>query len=322
MNEATVHQTELHRHLDVSVRTSTLLELAQEKGLVPEGTSLDRFRDEVYLRRPLTDLREVLAQFTLFQKVQDRPEVLERVAFEAVEDCRREGTRVVELRFSPSFVAEHSGLAWDEILASYSRGLARALETYQDMKAGLICIATRDYGPDSVAETVEFYLAHRRSLIAMDLAGNEVGFPCRDFAGAFAPLRKADGARLTVHAGEGTGPQNVWEAIELLGAQRIGHGIRSVEDPRLLQVLAAQGICLEVCPTSNWLTRCVPSLREHPITRLIKSDVKVSINTDDPGIFGVTLPGEFRVCTDEIGLTSADLDLCRRSAYQSSFLVR
>ena len=179
-----VPQTELHRHLDVALRTSTLLELAQARGLVPHSTSLERFRDEILIRRPLKDLHEVLAQFTLFQKVQDRPETLERVAFEAVEDCRAEGTHVAELRFSPSFVAEHSRLGWNEILDAYSRGLSRELAAYPEMKAGLICIATRDYGVDSVAETAEFYLRNHDRLIAFDLAGNEAGFPCRDFAGA------------------------------------------------------------------------------------------------------------------------------------------
>src|SRR5690349_1154333 len=100
----TVLQTELHRHLDVSVRSETMLKLAQERGLESQSTSLEEFRKKIFLKKPLTDLASVLATFSLFQKVLDRPEVLEEVAFEVIEDCYREGTRKVELRFSPSFV--------------------------------------------------------------------------------------------------------------------------------------------------------------------------------------------------------------------------
>ena len=149
------------------------------------------------------------------------------------------------------------------------------------MRAGLICIASRDCGAESVDQTMEFFLNHFDHFIGVDLAGEEEAFPCRLFEKSFkkAILR---GANITIHAGEAVGPENIWEAIELLGADRIGHGVSCVKDPQLMGHLADQRICLEICPTSNWLTRSVPSLAEHPLPQILRAGIHVSINTDDP----------------------------------------
>lgn len=310
-------QTELHRHLDVSTRPATVLELAQKEGIEAQSTSLASFREKLLIREPMTDLAAVLAQFTMFQRVLARPEYIERVGQEVVEDCYAEGTRRVELRFSPSFVCKFNGLPWEEALASFERGVARGLGNCPGMQTGFLCIASREYGVEAVERTVEFYLQHQKRFIGMDLAGNEV--PCRQFVQAFAKAKKA-GARITIHAGEGTSPENIWEAIELLGAERIGHGVASVEDPELLKYLAKNRICLEVCPTSNLLTRVARDYASHPLPRILRAGVPVSINTDDPGIFGITLPGEFEACLGPMKLSLAELEKCKKFAYEASFL--
>jgi len=312
-------QTELHRHLDISARLSTVLELAQKLGLEPQSTSLQSFGDKLYLRSPLNDLASVLARFELFQKILVTPEILERVAFETVEDCRREGTQNVELRYSPSFLCEKSGLNWLEASQAFDRGVKRALQTFPEMRAGLICIASRDYGLDMASQTVEFFLAHPELFIGVDLAGNESAYPARLFQEAYAPAIQAR-AKITIHAGEAAGPDQVWEAIELLGAQRIGHGIASAKDPQLMEHLRQRKICLEICPTSNWLTQCVPTLPQHPLAQLVRAGVPVSINTDDPGVFPVTLASEIQLCRDELGLTETEIQACQQSALHSSFL--
>jgi adenosine deaminase len=313
-------QTELHRHLDVSVRASTLLELAQERGHEARSTSLESFREKLVLRKPMADLKEVLAQFSLFQAVLDRPEVLERVAYEVIEDCRSEGTRKVELRFAPSFVCEKTGLSWEDALGGFESGVKRALAAFPEMKAGLICIAVRDYGLDEVSRAVEFYLAHRSRFVGVDLAGNEVNFPCRLFESAFKPAI-ASGSRITIHAGEATGPENIWEAVELLGAQRIGHGIACVKDPELMRYLSERSICLEMCPTSNWLTHAVARLEDHPLPLALRAGIPVSINTDDPAVFGVTLDEEIRNCRERMGLSESELRLCQEHASRASFIA-
>jgi adenosine deaminase len=313
-------QTELHRHLDVSTRASTLLELCQNLGHLPRGDKLEDFKQWLYIDRPLNSLSEVLAHFKLFQKVLMKPETLERVAFEAAEDCAREGTTQVEFRYSPKFVSEYSKLPWDEVLAAWKRGLTKAQAAYPSLKSGLLCIASRDYGVEAVSETVEFYLKHQADFVGFDMAGNEVGFPCRDFESALKPLRLA-GAPITIHAGEAVGPDAIWEAIELLGARRIGHGISAIQDPKLMQVLAERSICLEMCPTSNWVTRAVPSLAAHPLPQVLRAGVPVCINTDDPGVFPVTLPSEKELCRTQMGLTSEELQLCEAHARKASFIA-
>ncbi|MEO5969330.1 MAG: adenosine deaminase [Bdellovibrionia bacterium] len=312
-------QAELHRHLDVSLRTDTLLKLAQERGLEAQSTSLEAFREKLILRKPLKDLSEVLAQFTLFQKVLDRPDVLERVAFEVLEDCWLEGTFKAELRYSPNFVGQYSGLSPEDSLAAFHSGINQGLYQFPGMSAGLICIASRDYGPDNVDQTVEFFLKNRQYFIGLDLAGNEDQYPCRLFESSFKKVRQS-GANITIHAGEAAGPENIWEAIELLGAQRIGHGVTCVRDPKLMEYLREKKICLEMCPTSNWLTQAVPSLKQHPLPQILRAGVPVSINTDDPGMFGVSLPQEFENCKTEMGLSSQEIDLCMKHAWNHSFI--
>ncbi|MFZ9596117.1 MAG: adenosine deaminase [Bdellovibrionia bacterium] len=312
-------QTELHRHLDVSLRLSTLLRLAQERGFEAQSTSLQAFEQKQVLRKPLSNLSEVLAQFTLYQKVLDRPEVIEQVGFEAVEDCFREGTRKVEFRYSPEFVSEFSRLSFEDVLLAFRQGIQRGIQHYPEMQAGLICIASRDYGAERVDQTVDFFLRHRDEFIGLDLAGNEAQFPCRLFESSFQRAKKT-GARITVHAGEASGPENVWEALELLGAERIGHGIQSFQDPLLIEELKTRKICLEMCPTSNWLTQAVPSLKAHPLPLALRAQVPVCINTDDPSIFGVSLPHEIQVAREEIGLTQAEVEECQQNASHHSFL--
>ncbi len=316
-----MEQIELHRHLDVSVRHSTLWELARERGLVGESTSLDSFLEKLVPRAPMKDLAEVLAQFSIFQDVLDRYDVLERVAFEAVEDCRAEGTRAVEFRYSPNFLAERSKLPWDEALDGFEAGLKRAVKAYPEMKAGLICIASRDYGVDACEATVDHFLKHDTRFIGLDLAGNEQGFPLKDFAPAFQRAARR-GARITVHAGEAAGPENVWEAIEFLGARRIGHGVRSFQDPQLVEVLRERKICLEMCPTSNWITHAVPDLKHHPLKQALREGLLACVNTDDPAIFGVGLDDELRICREILGLTPAEIDQTFENAWASSFLLR
>ncbi|HUP58066.1 MAG TPA: adenosine deaminase [Bdellovibrionota bacterium] len=312
-------QTELHRHLDISLRLTTLFRLVKERSIVPDSMTLEQFREKIILTKPLTDLAAVIETFSIFQQIYDKAEVLETVSYEVVEDCWNEGTRKAELRFSPSFISRVSGMSWDLALASIQKGVARALAKYPGMKVGLICIATREFSPE-VGKTVDFFLNNEKSFVGFDLAGNEANFPSRHFKDTFKPLRDR-GSRITVHAGEAAGPENVWESIELLGAQRIGHGIASIQDAKLMDFLAKHSICLETCPTSNWLTQCVPTLEAHPLPRLLRAGVPVSLNTDDPGVFAITLPSEMEVCRRQMGMTEAEIQACMAHADRASFIV-
>jgi adenosine deaminase len=325
LSETSHTWTELHRHLDISMRLATLLEMAQAVGIEPTSTQLEAFGERIVVRRPLGSLAEVLETFRIVQLVLDRSGHLERVAYETVHDCWNEGTGTAELRFSPSYVCAESGMIWSEALAAFHAGLERALGELPGMRAGLLCIASRDFGPDAVGESVEFYLEHLDRFAGFDLAGDEEGFPARMFEDVFEPIRRAKAARpervhVTIHAGEASGPESVWEAIEILGAERIGHGIHSFRDPALVRYLAERRICLEMCPTSNWLTGAVARLEEHPLRAALESGVAATINTDDPTIFGVTLGSEVRLAREVIGLSDEQIAETFEIAAASTFL--
>ncbi|MCM0605580.1 MAG: adenosine deaminase [Xanthomonadaceae bacterium] len=311
-------QVELHRHLDIALRPSTLFEFAQADGIVSSSTTLEQFKSDFILRTQMSDLSAVLDKFELYARVLKTPARIERMAFEGVEDCYHEGTNGAELRFSPSFMCQFSGLSWDLVLDATETGMRLALEAYPDIRAGLICIGSREQGLDQVTRTSEFFLKHQSRFIGFDLAGHET-VPNRNFESAFKPLIAA-GANITVHAGESTDATAVWESIELLGAKRIGHGIRAIDDTTLVKYLAEKKILLEVCPTSNWLTRAAPEWKDQPLKKFLDAGVPVSINTDDPSMFGLTLPHEFRVAREKLGISEAEINKCKEYAVQASFL--
>jgi adenosine deaminase len=136
---------------------------------------------------------------------------------------------------------------------------------------------------------------------------------------ARAPRAGAAGLRRTVHAGESSGPEGVWDAIELLGADRIDHGVRAIEDPRLVEMLAERRIPLGICPTSNLTLGVYPSIGEHPVERLRRAGVAVSVNTDDPALLGASLEGEYALCCAAFGWTDDDVRAVARTSIDASF---
>jgi len=232
----------------------------------------------------------------------------------------------VEFRYSPSFICEDGSLTWEETLDAFHQGLQRACLELGDLRAGLLLIASRDYGPESAARTCELYLGNLHRVAGIDLAGSESEFPAHLFSEAFRPVleakkRSPKTIHITIHAGEAAGPKSVWEALELLGAERIGHGIRAFEDPLLVEHLRQHQICLEMCPTSNWITRAVDRFENHPLKQALECGVPACINTDDPAIFGVTLQDEIRISRQNIGLSEAQVRQSFEYAARASFLT-
>jgi adenosine deaminase len=172
---------------------------------------------------------------------------------------------------------------------------------------------------DSLHATVQFALRHRDRLVGFDIAGPEVGYPPSDYADAVAPLRDS-GLGLTVHYGESGPPAYVREAVEVLRPSRLGHGLSTAWDPEVTALVRDRSVTLEMCPTSNWLTRGVERVADHPALRLLRDGVLVTLNTDDPGIMGIDLNHEWRVAHDEIGFGEDDLRAVTRNGLAASFL--
>lgn len=291
---------DLHRHLDGSIRLQTILELAEIHGIALPGHDPESLRPHVQVMDPAEGLMEFIAKFRYLTAVLVDTDACRRVAYENVLDALAEGIDYIELRFSPWFMAEAHGLDATEVTAAVIDGI-QAGEKATGIRAQAIGILSRTYGPEICMQELDALLRNRAGLVALDLAGDEKRFPATLFKEHFQRSRDA-GLHTTIHAGEADGPHSVWSAIRELGAERIGHGIRSIEDLALVDYLAEQRIGLEVCLSSNLHTSTVPSLAQHPARALLLAGVRLNLNTDDPGISGIDLPGEFNTAAPAAGL--------------------
>lgn len=235
-----------------------------------------------------------------------------RVTAEAVADAVSDGLAGLELRFSPQFIASMTGLDPDDVIAAVSDAVCGA---GLPIEVGLIGTVVRDEGPDSALSQVRRLLRHKDTLVGADLAGDEAGYPAALFAPAFR-LAREGGLPVTIHAGEAAGPHSVWDALRL-APQRIGHGVRSAEDPRLLDHLADCGVTLEVAVTSNVQTGAARSRAQHQLAALVAAGVRVALCTDNPVVSGTRLTREYELARDLVD--SASLDLIRQSALEARF---
>jgi len=309
--------TELHRHIDCSIRPSTMVELAKRFG-ARDFKDEEDVRQNFWLTEQVDSLEECLEHFILFQQVLVSLEARERIAYEAIEDAYREGITKLELRYSPRFASSISKLPWEDVLQSFQRGIAKAKQKYK-IEVGLICIVSRGDDKDVGYEAVEFAITHKKDFIGVDLAGVEAGYPCRQYKEIFQRARNA-GLPITIHAGEALGPENVWEAIDLLGATRIGHGIQAIKDRELMKRMARDQILIETCPTSNFITKGIQKWADHPLPKFLEAGIPCSISTDDPGIFGTTMQEEFDRCKKHLGMSEADISKANEFAKQFTFL--
>lgn len=314
-------KVELHRHLDCSVRWSTLIELAPQVGIPLAPTSQGQ-KEQFLITSPMKDLGSVLNKFLNAQKVLASEEILTRVAFEACEDAFNDGVRLLELRYAPTFISDgHPNLSFEKIHRSLQRGIDLAQKKYP-LVAGLICIVQRIKSYEIASSVVDFAIDHKGSFIGLDLADNEDGFDPKTFAPLFQKAKKA-GLHITIHSGEVPQAESakwVQDSIEILGAERIGHGIQIIQDPKVLDFVRANNITLEVCPISNYLTQSFKSYEEHPIRKLLNAGVAITINSDDPGVFATTLSDDYEVLHRVHNFTREDFTRCNQVAYQASFL--
>ena len=310
---------ELHRHLDGNIRLSTLVDLAERHGLTLPGATVEELRPHVQLSEPVPNLAAFLAGFEVLRSVLVDRAAVARVVRENLEDAASEGIDYIELRFSPYFMGEPHGIDAREVTEAACEALEQARGEVP-VAAKLIVIISRTYGPEIGRIELEAALASRdHGVAALDLAGDEAGFPGDLFVDHFRRARDA-GLRVIAHAGEAAGPESVRQAVLGLGAERIGHGVRSIEDPSTVDLLAERGIPLEVCPTSNLHTSTVSSYAEHPLPRLLARGLAVTLNTDDPAISGIDLAHEYRIAEEELGLTRADLRRLQENALAAAFL--
>lgn len=275
---------DLHRHLDGSLRPSTLAELA---------TALGKPVPEQLLFYAGMGLEAALSRFAFTLSLLQQPAAVRRVAAEICEDAAREEVTTLELRFAPQL---HRGAGLEAIVDAALEGIAG--------RAGLVLCGLYGESP-AVLEALVELAATRPGVVAIDLAGGPQpghGVALADHAPAFRRARTV-GLGRTVHAGEGRPPAEIRDAIELLGAERIGHGTTLLDDPRVLDLVLERGVTIEACPTSNVQTGVVPSLAAHPLPRWLRAGVRACVNTDNTLFSDVDAPEEHRRAASIPGMT-------------------
>jgi adenosine deaminase len=235
-----------------------------------------------------------------------------------VEDAQREGIRYIELRFSPAFMADAHNLDPSRVTAAVIEGV-REGEAVTGVKANLIGILTRTYGPVRARRELRALLDHKNEITALDLAGDEGNWPAELFIEHFKEGRDA-GWQVTVHAGEAAGAQSIVTAIDQLGATRIGHAVRAVEDVAVMDLLRERHIGIEANLTSNVQTSTVPDYPSHPLKKFLESGLLATINTDDPGISGIDLAYELDVAAPAAGLDESQIIRALENAWEIAFL--
>jgi adenosine deaminase len=216
-------------------------------------------------------------------------------------------------------MAEPHGLDPVGVVEAVIEGVQDGLREAGEIKANLIGIISRTYGVAVGFRELDALLAYKDQIVGLDLAGDEANFPAEWFVEHFRRARDA-GWGVTVHAGESAGPESVWHAIRTLGATRIGHAVRILEDPELVEVMREERIGIETSLTSNVHTNTVSSYQAHPLKKFLDLGLLATINTDDPGISPVTIKDEFKAAVELAGLTGEDTRKVQENALEISFL--
>lgn len=310
--------TDIHRHLDGNVRIETILELGSKFSVNLPANDIDSLRPYVQIIEAEPTLVAFLSKLDWGCAVLGDLDACRRIAYENVEDALNAQIDYAELRFSPYYMAMKHNLPVAGVVEAVIDGVQAGSRDFC-VKTNLIGIMSRSFGTDACQQELDALLSQKQHLVAVDLAGDELGQPGELFVPHFKQVRDA-GLRVTVHAGEAAGATSMWQAIEELGAERIGHGVKAIEDARLMDFLVEKRIGIESCLTSNIQTSTVPSLAEHPIKAFLQHGVLASLNTDDPAVEGIELPHEYEVAAPQAGLSTAQIHQAQINGLDISFL--
>ena len=309
-------KVELHRHLEGTLRIETMLEIARAHSItVPASLS---GLVQVQEGDPQT-FQNFLAKFNTLRLFYRSPQVIHRITREAVEDAAKDNVRYLEMRFTPVALSRAERFPMHDVMDWVISSAREAAKKYK-MKVGLVVSVNRHESVE-LAEQVAWLAAEhvKNGVVGMDLAGNEAEFPAAPFAGILKEARQA-GLHVTIHAGEWAGAKNVREAIEELGAERIGHGVRVLEDTYTTALAKERGTVFEVCVTSNHQSGVIAAGQKHPLPKMMEAGLNVTINTDDPSVSRISLSHEYRIACSDLGLSVETLKQRIVAAAQASFL--
>ncbi|OGR85717.1 MAG: adenosine deaminase [Elusimicrobia bacterium RIFCSPHIGHO2_02_FULL_57_9] len=303
-------KTDIHCHLDGSLRPATVLELARRYKVKMPADNLEDLTPHVQVAATCRSLKEFLDVFYLLYPLLRYAEAIERIAYELIEDCAAENIRHVEVRLAPELQATEK-LSSDQVISAVLKGLKKGLEDFGTTSSVIICLF-RAHGPKenrrAFSSLRKFFKAdsilEEPAVVGLDLAGDEAKYPTIEFSSFYEEAKKL-GLYTTCHAGETVGTANLTAALEL-SVMRIGHGIHLMEDPKLLAEVVRRRVPLEIGLTSNMRTKSIPESQTHPARAFHRAGVAITLNTDDRGILGIDLTHEYAFA-HKLGFTADEL---------------
>ncbi|MBR5309505.1 MAG: adenosine deaminase [Oscillospiraceae bacterium] len=303
---------DLHLHLDGSLSVKSVKELAAMQNIkIPEKE--EELFKLLRVNPDCKDLTEYLEKFAFPGKLLQTKEAIALSVYNLQEELKEQGLIHAEIRFAPQ-LHTLEGLSQREVIEAAIEGLNRS-----DFSAELIlCCMRGNDNHEQNLETVKLakdYIG--KGVCCIDIAGAEALFPTENFGDLFALAKELE-IPYTIHAGEADGPKSVYKALEY-GTKRLGHGVRSLEDPALIEKIVAEGITLELCPTSNLHTCMFPCIEEYPLRKLMDAGVRVTINTDNMTVSGVTLESEFEKLIAAFNLTDDEIKDIARNSVRACF---
>jgi len=315
--------SDLHVHLDGSLRRSTLADLARAQGAWPRGLADDEYAGRLRFRNGMT-LSECLGRFEATVGLLQSAGALERVARELVEDSHLDGAHHIEVRLCPP-LHTRGALCSDAVVESVLLGLecgaARVAQASPGDRASSRVVVTvlEGMADDDATSLVALAARHAGGVCGVDLAGNEALFDAARYRRAFSAARDA-GLGLTAHAGEGHGPEHIRDAVVELGVRRIGHGTSAARDPAVMALLADRGVTVEVCLSSNVHTGAVDRIDRHPLRAFLANGVRAVLATDNRFFSCTTLSREYDLAREHLGITDGDVAVLVMESARAAFL--
>jgi len=311
-------KTDLHVHLDGSMRLETVLDLAREQGIDLPARDAAGLRTAMHIGEITGSLVKYLEAFDVTLQVLQTPEALYRAAYELAEDAARENVRYMEVRYAP-MLHTRRGLRLTAVVETVLKAL-HAAELAHGIVGRIIVCGIRNISPASSLEMAELVVAYKnRGVVGFDLAGAEDDHPAKEHQEAFQLVRQ-NNINVTIHAGEAYGPPSIAQALHICGAHRIGHGCRLREDGELLHYVVDHRIPLECCPSSNVQTGAVQSLASHPMRLYFDLGSRVTVNTDNRLITDTTISKELHLLHTEMGFTLDDIKQVILNGFKSAFM--
>jgi adenosine deaminase len=311
-------KTDLHVHLDGSLRLTTIVDLAEKQRIELPARDAEGLRAAMHLGENCGSLVEYLKAFDVTLRVMQTEEALRRIAFELAEDAARENVRYMEVRYAP-MLHTRRGLKLTTVVESVLGGLREAQERF-GIESNVIICGIRNVSAEHSLAMAELAVAYKgRGVVGFDLAGAEYDHPAKHHKAAFQLVRD-NNINVTIHAGEAYGPESIAQAIHVCGAHRIGHGCRLRENGDLLHYVNDHRIPLECCPSSNVQTGAIRDLTSHPLKLYKNLGLRVTVNTDNRLITDTTVSKELWLCHAQMDFTLEDLKQIILSGFKSAFL--